>query len=162
MSRWIIPFWCACWIAWQTGIKSSSRCRGLSRPWSQYSVIGHALDEFHHKKRPACIGRTGVEHLGDVEVFHHGEGLPLGLEAGDHLGAVHAGFDDLQRDPAADRPILFGHEDGAHAPLADFLQQLVGTNPAASAFDRRRNDRRGHRVERIPAMRGRDGARSGR
>ena len=28
MSRWMMPFWWACWIAWQTGTNSSSRCRG--------------------------------------------------------------------------------------------------------------------------------------
>ena len=32
ISRWMIPFWWACWIAWQTGTKSSSRSRGLSGP----------------------------------------------------------------------------------------------------------------------------------
>ena len=37
MSRWMIPFWCACWIAWQTGTNSSSRSRGVSWLSSQYS-----------------------------------------------------------------------------------------------------------------------------
>src|SRR4029453_17838998 len=32
-SRWMTPFWWACWIAWQTGTKSSSRSRGVSL-WS--------------------------------------------------------------------------------------------------------------------------------
>ena len=40
MSRWMIPFWCACWIARQTGTNSSSRSFGVSRLRSQYSVIG--------------------------------------------------------------------------------------------------------------------------
>ena len=39
-SRWMIPFWCACWIAWQTGTNSSNRCRGVKVFASQYSVIG--------------------------------------------------------------------------------------------------------------------------
>ena len=31
MSRWMIPFWCACWMAWQTWMNSSSRSvRGRS------------------------------------------------------------------------------------------------------------------------------------
>ena len=40
MSRWMIPFWWACWIAWHTGTNSSSRSFGVSLWWSQYSVIG--------------------------------------------------------------------------------------------------------------------------
>ena len=38
---------------------------------------------------------------------------------------VHAGLDDLQGHLAADRLLLLGHEDEAHAALADLLQQLV-------------------------------------
>ena len=34
-SRWMIPFWCACCTAWQTGMNSSSRSRGVSRRSSQ-------------------------------------------------------------------------------------------------------------------------------
>ncbi len=30
MSRWMIPFWCACWIARHTAMNSSSRCRGAA------------------------------------------------------------------------------------------------------------------------------------
>ena len=29
-SRWMIPFWWACWMAWQTGTNSSSRCFGVN------------------------------------------------------------------------------------------------------------------------------------
>jgi hypothetical protein len=39
-SRWTIPFWWACCTARQTVTPSSSRSRGGSRAWSQYSVIG--------------------------------------------------------------------------------------------------------------------------
>ena len=35
MSRWMMPFWWACWTAWQTGTNSSSRCRGVRRCSSQ-------------------------------------------------------------------------------------------------------------------------------
>ena len=90
MSRWMIPFWWACWIAWQTGTNSSSRSRGVSWLSSQYSVIGHALDQLHDEVGPAVVGRAGVEHPGDVGVVHQRQGLPLGLEAGDDLAAVHA------------------------------------------------------------------------
>ena len=40
MSRWMIPFWCACWIAWQTFMKRSRRSCVASLSWSQYFVIG--------------------------------------------------------------------------------------------------------------------------
>ncbi len=40
MSRWMIPFWCACWIAWQTQMNSSSRSARESWVRSQYSVMG--------------------------------------------------------------------------------------------------------------------------
>ena len=55
----------------------------------------NALDELHHKVRPAAIGDSGVEYAGDVGVIHHGQGLRFGLEAGQHLFGVHSRFDDL-------------------------------------------------------------------
>src|SRR5262249_34901131 len=75
-----------------------------------------------------------VEHLGDVRVVHQGQRLPLGLEAGDDLGAVPAGLDDLEGDAAADRMLLLGQVDRAHAPLADLLEELVWADAAAGAF----------------------------
>ena len=97
------PFWWACCTAWQTWTNSSSRSRG--REPGLVAVVGdrHAADQFHDEVRPAGVGRAGVEHLGDVRVVHQGQGLPLGLEPGDHLPGVHARLDDLQRDLAADR-----------------------------------------------------------
>ena len=74
--------------------------------------------------RPA-VGGPGVEDLGDVRVVHQGQGLPLGLEPGDHLPRVHPRLDHLQGDPPADRLGLLGHEHHAHPALADLLQQLV-------------------------------------
>ena len=50
------------------------------------------------------------------------------------LAGVHAGLDDLERDRAADGLLLLGHVDGAHAALADLLQQLVGADDRARAF----------------------------
>ena len=50
----------------------------------------HPLDQVHDEVRPAGAGRAGVEHAGDVGVVHQGQGLPLGLEAGDDLPGVHA------------------------------------------------------------------------
>ena len=56
MSRWMIPFWCACWIAWQTGMNSSSRSPGVRPLRSQYSVIGTPLTSSITKKgRPVSV-----------------------------------------------------------------------------------------------------------
>ena len=137
MSRWMIPFWCACWIARQTGANSSRRSLGESWLRSQYSVIGDALDQLHDEVGPAGVGGAGVEHPGDVGVVHHRQGLPLGLEAGDHLGGVHPRLDDLDGDLAADGLGLLGHVDDAHAPLADRLEQLVGPDARPRPFEDR-------------------------
>ena len=70
-------------------------------------------------------------------MVHQRQRLPLGLEAGDHLPRVHAGLDDLERHLAADRLVLLGHVDDAHAPFADLLQQLVGADDCAGALGNR-------------------------
>src|SRR6478609_8111633 len=104
----MMPFWWACWIAWQTGTNNSSRWRGVRWCSSQYLVIGTPLTSSMTKK-----GRVGskeensalslstaycssVEHFRDIRVIHHGQRLPLSLEASDDLLRVHARFDDLQ------------------------------------------------------------------
>ena len=86
----MIPFWWACWIAWQTGTNSSSRWRGVRWLSSQYLVIGTPLTSSMTKYGRPCPCAPRVEHLGDVRVVHQGQGLPLGLEAGDDLPGVHA------------------------------------------------------------------------
>src|SRR5579883_2058214 len=56
MSRWITPFWCACWTAWQTGVKSPSRSRGVSFFSSQNFVIGTPLTSSMTKNgRPSAV-----------------------------------------------------------------------------------------------------------
>ena len=54
---------------------------------SQYSVIGTPWTSSMTKYGRPVVGRAGVEDLGDVRVVHQRQGLPLGLEAGDHLAA---------------------------------------------------------------------------
>ena len=80
----MMPFWCACWTAWQTCTNSPAA------PWVSEFVVavvgdGHALDQFHHEEGSARVGRAGVENLGDVGMIHQGQSLPLGLEAGQEL-----------------------------------------------------------------------------
>ena len=98
---------------------------------------GHAFDQFHHEIGPAGVRRPRVEHLGDVRMVHQRQGLPLGLEAGDHLGGVHARLDDFQRHPAPHRLLLLGHVDNAEPALADLLQQFVGPNHGAGSLSDR-------------------------
>ena len=52
-------------------------------------------------------------------MVHEGQGLPLCLEAGDHLIAVYAGPDELEGHLALHGLGLLGQEDSAHAALAD-------------------------------------------
>ena len=49
----MMPFWWACWTAWQTGTNSSSRCAG--RQAVLVAVLGdrHALDQLHDEVGPA-------------------------------------------------------------------------------------------------------------
>ena len=56
------------------------------------AVLGDrdALDQLHDEVGAARVGGAGVEDPGDVGVVHQGQGLPLGLEPGEHLAAVHA------------------------------------------------------------------------
>ena len=46
---------------------------------------------------------AGVEDPGDIRMVHHGQGLSLGLEAGDDLLGIHSRLDDLEGHPAAHR-----------------------------------------------------------
>ena len=61
-------------------------------------------------------------------MVHQGQGLPLGLEAGDDLAGIHAGFQNLQRHPPPHRLLLLGQEHDAKTPFADLLQELVGAD----------------------------------
>ena len=94
----------------------------------------HAFDQLHDEVRPAAVGRAGIQHFGDIRMVHHRHGLPLGLEAGDHLPRVHPRLDDLERDRPLNRLGLLGHEHDAHAAFADLLQQLVGADDRAGLF----------------------------
>jgi hypothetical protein len=105
---------------------------------------GDAIDQLHDEERPPGVGGAGVEDAGDALVVHEGQGLAFGLEAGDHLGGVHTGLDDLEGDLAADGVLLLGHVDDAHAALADLLEQLVRPDPRARAL---RRPRRAGRVQ---------------
>ena len=90
-----------------------------------------AVDQLHDEERPAAVGGAGVEDPRDARVLHQGQGLALGLEAGDDLLGVHPRLDDLQRDLAVDRSLLLGEEDDAHAALAELADDRVGADARA-------------------------------
>jgi hypothetical protein len=96
----------------------------------------NALHQLHHEVGPPAFGGSGIMDLRDVGVIHHGEGLPLGLEARADLLGVHPGLDDLQGDPAFYRFGLLSHVDRAEAPFANLLEQLVTPDPIAFLFAR--------------------------
>ncbi len=96
---------------------------------------GDTLDEIHHEVRPASARCAGIQHAGDVGVVHQGQGLPLGLEAGDDLAGVHTGLDQFEGNQAFDRLGLLGHPDAAHAALADRLNELIRADrPAGNSL----------------------------
>ena len=68
-------------------------------------------------------------------MVHHGQGLPLGLEAGQDLLGIHPGLDHLEGHHAADRLDLLGHPNQSEAAFPDLLAQRVGADlvPSASA-----------------------------
>ena len=90
-SRWMMPFWWACWIASQT---RHEQLEALAARVVVVAVLGdrNTLDQFHHEVGPARLGGPGVEDLGDVGMIHQCQGLPLGLEARDDLLGVHPGL----------------------------------------------------------------------
>ena len=101
---------------------------------------GNAAHPFHHEVRPAGLRRTGIEHAGDIRVIHHGQGLALGLEAGDDGLCIHAQLDDLERDLALDRRRLLGQIHRSESAFADHLQQPIRADLAAGAFGGRRDE----------------------
>ena len=150
----MIPFWCACCTAWQT-------LDIQLQPLPQVELVliaelgqGDSLDQFHHEVRQPRFGGPRVQHLGDVRMVHQGQRLPLGLEAGHDLAGIHPRLDDLERDAALQRMLLNRQVHHPHAPLANWLKQLVGADLGMvrridSRNVRRRGDHRCGRAERL-------------
>ena len=92
------------------------------------AVVGdrHPRDEVHHEVGAPLRGRAGVQDARDVRVVHQRQRLALGLEARHELLGVEAPLDQLERDAAADRPLLLGLVDDAHPALADLAHQAIG------------------------------------
>src|SRR5207253_7822648 len=80
MSRWMIPFWCACWIAWHTGTNNSSRSRGVRWLSSQYLVIGtpwtNSMTKYGRPDRVAHPSNTRERWTWDLMARHCREADP--------------------------------------------------------------------------------------
>ena len=94
----------------------------------------NATDQLHNEVRPARLGCSGVEDLSDVGMVHDRQRLAFGLESGDDLLGIHPRLDDLQSHLAANRLLLFGHEDHAKTAFADLLQEFVAADNGAGAL----------------------------
>ena len=117
-SRWITPFWCACWTARQTARNNASRSLVVIRLRSQYCVIGApSMYSITKYGRPSA-GRAGVEDPCDVRVVHHRQRLALVVEAGQHLGGIHTELHNLKSHTPANGLALLGQVHGAHAAFA--------------------------------------------
>ncbi len=82
----------------------------------------------HGEVRLAFGRGTGVENLGDGRVIHHGQRLPLQIEAYQCGFVVAARFDDLQRNLPFHGSGLFGQPDLSHPTFSQFPDQAIGPN----------------------------------
>jgi hypothetical protein len=91
------------------------------------AVVGDrdTADQLHDEVWMTLVGHSGVKHFGDVRVVHEGEGLPLGLEPGDHLVRVHSRLDQLEGYLPADWVVLLGDEYHPHPAFADQFHEPV-------------------------------------
>ena len=121
----MIPFWCG--VLHRRADLAEERQSFRQAEPVLVAVVGErdALDQLHDEERPAAVGGAGVEDPGDVRVVHQRQGLPLGLEPGEHRPRIHARLDQLERDLPLDRLRLFGEVDAPHPPFADLLAELV-------------------------------------
>ena len=144
----MIPFWWACWTAWQTGTNSSSRCRGVR--WLLVAVLGdrHALDQLHDEVRPArcrsCRRRAPWRCSGGPSAPAPAARPRSGRSP---AGVSMPGLMTLSATLRLDRLGLLGHVDDAHAPFADLLQQLVRADLRAGLLGERLVDGGLDRVE---------------
>lgn len=94
----------------------------------------YSANQFHHEVRPPALGRARIEYVSDVRMVHQRKRLSLRLKACDHAFRVHSRFDDLEGDSAADRFLLFRHEDHSTTAFANLLQELVVSDAIAGLF----------------------------
>ena len=74
-----------------------------------------AFHELHHEIGSPRIGRSGIQHRGDVWVIHQGQRLSFGLKSRDNLLSIHARLDDFQSHHTTHGNLLLGSIDDTHA-----------------------------------------------
>ena len=72
-------------------------------------------------------------------MFHQGERLTLGFEAGDHQSGIHAGLDDFERHLSSYWMKLLGQIDNAEPTFPDLFEQPVRSNDASWSFQKGRS-----------------------
>ena len=136
MSRWMIPFWWACWIAWQTGTNSSSRSRGVRWLSSQYLVIGTPWTSSMTKYgRPASVAppsKTRAMLTWSIIARACRSASKRAMT----WRLSMPGLMTLRATLRCTGCGLLGHVDGAHAAFADLLQQLVRADAACRGVPR--------------------------
>ena len=136
MSRWMIPFWWACWIAWQTGMNSSRRSRGVRL--RVVAVLGDrdALDQLHHEVR---AGRCRWRRRRGPWRCSGGPSAPAPAarpRSGRRPARVSMpGLMTLSATVPSDGLRLLGQVDGAHAALADLLRAACRGRRRGRALD---------------------------
>jgi hypothetical protein len=80
-----------------------------------------------------------MKHGRDGRMIHQRERLTLGLEPRDNLPAVHARFDELQGELAAERVRLLRQPDLTHTAFSDVPEKAVCTNDRVFLWRRRRS-----------------------
>ena len=141
MSRWMMPFWWACWMAWQTWMnKLQPFCRHQA---VLVAVVGDRdpAHQLHDKVRAAGLGGAGIEDPGDVGMVHQRQRLALGFEARDRPARIHPQLDHLQRHAAADGLFLLRHVNHPAAAFPDFLQEFVTADTVAGSLAHARGQR---------------------
>ena len=158
-SRWMTPFWWACWTAEQTCTNRLQPVRDAQPVVVAELGERHALDQLHDEERAArrrwCRRRAPWRCSGGPS----GRWPAARPRTGPgRLPTSIAGPDQLDRHPPPDRLGLVGHPDGAHPALADLLEQLVPAGddraPAAAAGGRPGRSVGGRSAGRRPAGRG--------
>jgi hypothetical protein len=103
---------------------------GWQRGAGELPVQAAAGHELQGEVRPA-VGLADLVDLHDVGVLKAGDGLGLGAEAGQFVGAgVGAGQDHLEGDQAVQAEVP-GLVDDAHAAPAQFPEELVAGDDGA-------------------------------
>jgi hypothetical protein len=102
---------------------------------------GDALHVLHDEIRTPVGHGSGIEHAGDRGMIHRGQGLTLGLEAGDDAPGRETRTDELDRHRAPDRRLLLGSVDDPHAALAKNLDDPVRSDEARMGLGRRDGQR---------------------